>query len=103
MTASGSVASAREVVSTRLAFFIIGFGSAAWAPLVPFAKARLGIDEGVLGLLLLCLGIGSILTMPLAGALTGRFGCRRVITAASLGLCLALPVLAWASSLPVLV
>jgi MFS family permease len=103
MMASGSAASAREEVSTRLVFFIIGFGSAAWAPLVPFAKARLGIDEGVLGLLLLCLGIGSIVTMPLAGALTGRFGCRRVITAASLGLCLALPVLAWASSLPLLV
>ena len=41
--------------------------------------------------------------MPLAGALTSRFGCRRVIVAASLALCLTLPVLAWASSLPLLV
>ena len=95
--------SARHRVSTRLVFLLIGFGTAAWAPLVPFAKARAGIDEGVLGLLLLCLGGGSIITMPLAGALTTRFSCRAVIVVASLALCAALPVLAWASSLPLLV
>jgi len=102
MASSGSPTSARDAFSTRLVFLIVGFGTAAWAPLVPFVKARTGIDEGVLGLLLLCLGGGSIVTMPLAGALTSRFGCRRVIVAASLGLCLSLPVLAWASSLPLL-
>ena len=42
-----------EQMSTRLAFFIAGFGIAAWAPLVPYAKARAGLDEGTLGLLLL--------------------------------------------------
>jgi predicted MFS family arabinose efflux permease len=103
MASSGSTTSARDAFSTRLVFLIVGFGTAAWAPLVPFVKARTGIDEGVLGLLLLCLGGGSIVTMPLAGALTSRFGCRRVIVVASLGLCLTLPVLAWASSLPLLV
>ncbi|HEY3888376.1 MAG TPA: MFS transporter [Caulobacteraceae bacterium] len=103
MSSSGSTTSARDAFSTRLVFLIVGFSTAAWAPLVPFVKARTGIDEGVLGLLLLCLGVGSIVTMPLAGALTSRFGCRRVIVLASLGLCLTLPVLAWASSLPLLV
>ena len=47
----------REQLSTRLVFFIAGFVMAAWAPLVPFAKARAAIDDGVLGLVLLCLGI----------------------------------------------
>jgi len=28
-----------EQMSTRIAFFIAGFGIAAWAPLVPYAKA----------------------------------------------------------------
>jgi predicted MFS family arabinose efflux permease len=100
---SGRPTSARDAFSTRLVFLIVGFGTAAWAPLVPFVKARTGIDEGVLGLLLLCLGAGSIVTMPLAGALTSRFGCRRVIVAASVALSVTLPVLAWASSLPLLV
>jgi predicted MFS family arabinose efflux permease len=103
MAPGGRPTSARDAFSTRLVFLIVGFGTAAWAPLVPFVKARTGVDESVLGLLLLCLGGGSIVTMPLAGALTSRFGCRRVIVVASLALCLTLPVLAWASSLPLLV
>ena len=67
-----------EQRSTRLAFFIAGFGVAAWAPLVPYAKARAGLDEATLGLLLLCLGAGSILAMPIAGMLATRYGCRNV-------------------------
>lgn len=60
-------------------FFVGGFGTASWAPLVPLLKARLDVAEDVLGLLLLCIGIGSLLTMPIAGFLAGRFGCRRVL------------------------
>ena len=77
-----------EQRSTRIVFFIAGFGMAAWAPLVPFAKARAGIGDGALGLLLLCLGVGSIVTMSLAGALAARFGCRRVVIASAVPLCL---------------
>jgi predicted MFS family arabinose efflux permease len=92
-----------EQISTRIVFFIAGFGMAAWAPLVPFAKARVGMNDGVLGLLLLCLGIGSILAMPLAGAFAAGMGCRRVIIVSALLLCLTLPLLAVVSSLPLLI
>ena len=92
-----------EQMSTRLAFFIAGFGIAAWAPLVPYAKARAGLDEGTLGLLLLSLGVGSILAMPIAGALASRYGCRRVLTAGTLMICLALPLLATVSSIALLI
>ncbi|AZD99981.1 MFS transporter [Pseudomonas chlororaphis] len=92
-----------EQMATRIAFFIAGFGIAAWAPLVPYAKARAGLDEGTLGLLLLCLGVGSILAMPIAGILAGRFGCRRVMAAGSLLICLALPLLATVSTVPLLI
>jgi MFS family permease len=91
-----------ERVSTRLLFFIIGLGGAAWAPLVPFAKARNHLNEGQLGLLLLCLGVGSLLSMPLAGALAARYGCRRVIVTATGLLCLALPLLALTTPLTLL-
>ena len=73
-----------EQHATRAIFFVGGFGAASWAPLVPLLKARLGIAEDVLGMLLLCIGIGSLLTMPLSGAAAVRFGCRRVLTAAGL-------------------
>jgi predicted MFS family arabinose efflux permease len=92
-----------EQRATRLVFFIAGFTMSAWAPLVPFVKARAGINDGVLGLLLLCLGGGSIVTMPLAGALAARYGCRLVIVTSALLLCLTLPLLATLSSLPLLV
>ena len=88
----------RERRSTRMLFFIGGFGAAAWASLVPFAKARAGLDEGTLGLLLLCLGSGSIIAMPISGALVTRFGCRKVLTAACVLMCLTLPLLAAAST-----
>ena len=92
-----------EQMSTRIAFFIAGFGIAAWAPLVPYAKARAGLDEGTLGLLLLSLGVGSILAMPLAGVLATRFGCRRVLSGGTLLICLALSLLAMVSMVPVLI
>lgn len=91
-----------EQNSTRIAFFIAGFGVAAWAPLVPFAKARAGLDDGMLGVLLLCLGVGSIIAMPASAALVARFGCRTVIVASSLVMCLTLPLLAVLSNLPLL-
>lgn len=81
-------------VSTRVAFFIAGFVMASWAPLVPLAKARAGLDDGTLGLLLLGLGIGSILAMPFAGYLTAHRGCRWVMIVSALCLCVLLPVLA---------
>ncbi|MFD1875583.1 MFS transporter [Hymenobacter bucti] len=91
-----------EQGATRLVFFVIGLSGAAWAPLVPFAKIRNQLNEGQLGLLLLCLGIGSILAMPVAGALAARYGCRRVILAAMGLVCLALPLLSLAAPLALL-
>lgn len=84
-----------EQHATRAVFFIGGFGAASWAPLVPLLKQRLAIGEDVLGMLLLCIGIGSLLTMPISGAAAVRLGCRKVLTVASilyagmlLGLCM---------------
>lgn len=70
--------------ATRTLFFIGGFGAASWAPLVLLLRERLAIGEDVLGMLLLCIGIGSLLTMPLAGAAAVRFGCRKTLSAAML-------------------
>lgn len=85
-------------LATRLAFLVAGFGIACWAPLVPFAKTRLGVDDGVLGLLLLSLGIGSVVAMLLTGIVSARYGSRPIIIAGGFGLALVLPLLAVASS-----
>jgi MFS family permease len=101
--ATGNVASADRPetrLATRLAFLVAGFGVACWAPLVPYAKARIGADDATLGLVLLGLGIGSVIAMPITGGLANRFGARPVILAGGLGLCLVLPALALASTVP---
>lgn len=84
--------------ATRLSFFVAGFALAAWAPLVPYAQQRLDAHAGTLGLLLLCLGMGAVAGMPLAGVLIGRVGVRRVTLAAGAMLVCALPMLAMANT-----
>src|SRR5689334_12100640 len=84
--------------ATRLIFLLSGIGMASWAPMVPYAKANLGLDDGTLGLVLLCMGCGAAAAMPLAGFLTHRFGNRDVIGVSGLLVCLALPLLTIASS-----
>ncbi|HGE8362517.1 MFS transporter [Serratia marcescens] len=84
----------RQQIATRAIFFLAGLGMAAWAPLIPFVKARLGIDDGALGLLLFCLAAGSMAIMPFAGYLIAKLGCRAVLLGAGALLCIDLPLLA---------
>ncbi len=71
--------SGSEVLSTRVMFFCSGLATAAWAGIIPIIKTNTAIDDGTLGLLLLCLGMGAILSMPLAGAVATRVGCKLVL------------------------
>src|SRR6201991_3855798 len=79
--------------ATRLIFLLSGIGMASWAPMVPYAKARLNLDDGTLGLVLLSMGGGATVAMPLAGFLTHRYGNRDVIGISGLLVCVALPLL----------
>lgn len=78
----------------RLTFLMSGLCMGAWAPLVPYARTRAGVDDGALGLLLLCLGLGSLVMMPLAGVLNARKGCRFTMHIGIALVLLTLPMLA---------
>lgn len=69
------------LAANRTAFMIIGVIEAAWAPLVPYVKNAFAIDEGTLGLLMLCSGLGSVCALPMAGPLVNRFGVKKVVHA----------------------
>jgi predicted MFS family arabinose efflux permease len=88
-------------LATRLAFLVAGFGVACWAPLVPFAKQRLAVDDATLGLLLFCIGIGSVVAMQFTGALSTRYGPKPAIVAGGLGITVILPFLSAVTTLPV--
>ena len=76
--------------SNRASFLLAGFCIAAWAPMIPFVKERFGLDEHDLGLLLLCVGIGSFISMPTSGYFSSRFGCKKPIYVATFAVALCL-------------
>jgi predicted MFS family arabinose efflux permease len=88
----------RQQHATRAAFFVPGFAIACWGPLVPFVKARAGLDDATLGMVLLCLGLGSLVAMPLSGLLAARHGCRPVMLSTVVMMVLSLPLLALAAT-----
>lgn len=90
--------SPRTRLATRLAFFAAGFATACWAPLVPYAKQNVGVEDAALGMLLLCLGVGSIIAMPLTGWLSAQIGSRPMINLGGFGVAAALPLLTLAGS-----
>lgn len=85
-------------LSTRFSFFGLGFATAAWAPLIPFAQQRLHFNHADFGLLLLCGGLGAMLAMPATGKIVQRIGCRVPIGFALLLLAVLLPSLSLLST-----
>jgi MFS family permease len=87
--------------ATRGFFLLCGIAAASWAPMVPFAKARLALDPAQLGAVLLCLGVGATIAMPLAAWVSHRHGSRVVLPISGALVCAVVPLLAIAPS-PVL-
>lgn len=84
-------------------FFSNGAVFANWAARVPAVQAKLGLDNGVLGLALLGAAVGAIVAMPSAGWLVARHGSRRLSRVLALANCATLPLLALAPNLPLLI
>ena len=59
-------------------FFVNGVVIASWVPHVPAVKARHGLTDGDLGLVLPSLAAGAVLALPAAGWMNGRLGSRRM-------------------------
>src|ERR1700674_1736402 len=88
----------RAKLATRLAFVAAGFGVACWAPLISFTKTRCHLGDDTMGLVLLLLGAGSVVSMPLAANLSARFSSKPVVLSGGVGLALMLPLLSIVSS-----
>lgn len=79
--------------ATKLIFLVCGLGISSWAPMVPYAKDRLALHDAHLGVLLLFLGGGALVMMPISGILASKFGSRIVILFSALVIALILPLL----------
>lgn len=82
-----------EKRATQVFFLLCGLAMSSWAPMVPFAKDRLQLNDSSLGLLLLFLATGSITTMPFTGWLVTRIGSAVVMMVSAIIMALALPAL----------
>ncbi|MDO7868364.1 MFS transporter [Nocardioides jiangxiensis] len=80
MTATTSdLTAARSRGAVMVAFFLNGFAFASWASRIPDTRSALGLGNGELGLLLLSIAVGSVLTLPSSGALITRWGAAAVL------------------------
>jgi fucose permease len=78
--------------ATKTIFLVCGLAISSWAPMVPFVKDKLRINDGSLGLLLLFLGAGAIITMPLTGWLIHKIGTRIVIIVSAIVIAVSFPI-----------
>ena len=84
-------------------FFFMGICFASWASRIPDIQAKFQLSEGELGSLLLCLPIGSMLGLPIAGWSVHHYGSRIVILICSFAYALTLPLIGLAPSIWVIV
>ena len=67
--------------ATYIAFIGSGVVLASWAARIPQVRDGLGLSPSRLGLVLLAIAAGSIISLILSGQLVTRFGSRRIVTA----------------------
>jgi predicted MFS family arabinose efflux permease len=67
--------------ATYIAFIGSGFVLASWAARIPQVRDGLGLSPSRLGLVLLAIAAGSIVSLVLAGQIVTRFGSRRTVVA----------------------
>ncbi len=74
-------------------FILSGFAFASWASRIPQVRDALELSQSRLGLVLLAIAVGSVVSLPLAGLVVARLGTARTIAAmaaiAAAGLALA--------------
>lgn len=70
--------------ATYIAFFGTGVSFASWAARIPQVRDRLRLEPSELGLLLLAIAAGSVLSLPLSGPVLARLGSRRMVSAMAL-------------------
>jgi MFS family permease len=77
--AAGTLAARRARGAVACTFGVTGVLYGSWAARVPAIRHRLDLSDSELGLVLACIALGSVVAMPLAGAITHRVGSRRMM------------------------
>lgn len=71
-------------IAVSVFFFIAGFTFATWASRIPDIKEKLQLSDAGLGTVLFALPVGQIISLPISGWLTSRFGSRPILIVAAI-------------------
>ena len=96
-TAPSGLLRHRTAVSAM--FLLNGLLVGGWAPAIPVFKDKHELAESELGLMILLIGVGSLITMPVTGAIIARRGSTNILKIAAASCILVLPMVLFAPTL----
>ena len=76
----------RARVAVAVVFIAVGVFVASWFSRLPAIQDALHLDPAQLGLLLLCMSVGSMVTLPLSGPAVQRFGSAAAVVGGHAGM-----------------
>ena len=79
-------------LATFSVFFVNGAMIGTWVAHIPWLQDHLGVSKATIGLCLLCMAAGALVSMPLTGHILDRRSSASVTRAATLVFCLMLPL-----------
>jgi MFS family permease len=79
-------------------FFLAGICFASWASRIPDIQSKLQLNSAALGGILLCLPVGLLVSLPVAGFLVAKYGSRYMVMASAILYSCTLPMMGIASS-----
>jgi MFS family permease len=85
-------------ISVSSFFFLAGICFASWASRIPDIQSKLQLNSAALGGILLCLPVGLLSSLPVAGYLVAKYGSRIIVMLASVLYATTLPMLGFANS-----
>jgi len=88
----------RDVQATFASFALSGAVGGTWFSRIPAVREHLHADLRTVGFVLLCMGLGSLITMPFTGRITQRLSAPIVCRYASMTACLLMPILPFNSN-----
>ncbi|MEM8551484.1 MAG: MFS transporter [Pseudomonadota bacterium] len=95
----GAVARSPAAQTAAFLFFANGFIAANWFVRIPAVKERLALSDAELGIALMSFGVGSVVALPVAGAMITRFGSARMSISTGMLYCAAFGAIGLAPSL----
>ena len=97
---SSPVLAQAQQYSLPLVFALFGLIMGSWAGRIPALAAGVNVSHAALSMVLVCGGLGAVLSYPVSSFMMGRFGARKTILIAGLALLCVLVSIGMAPTVP---